>query len=312
MQVTKITPHGNASQVEVNTKFLTKKFDMHVRDLRPVFLQRQLFTVSVRGKGIVVNLGIIKIIIGSTESFLLNTGNEKASKNFCAQMLQKLEEQKKHHDDTTTIPFEFLLLEEAFIVVLAKIHIYFETFSPQLDILLKTLTDNPTQSNFEELLVLKKEISGMEKTVQELQNAVEEVLDDDDEMKDIILSANTVPSFEADDAESVLENILEQIMEIAHKIVEKKENIDDTQEILTLQMASIRNTIIQFDLIASIGTSILAVGTLVTGFYGMNLNNQTQHHPYMFFIIVGSVLMISSLSLFSLWKYMRKKKILSF
>lgn len=308
MKMYKITTTGEITPTEISKRLLASKFDMHSRDLRPVFLLRQLYTVSVRGNGVIVNLGEIKMCIGHEEAFFFSMTSERRERLFSEKLTKKL--QNKQLEDHY-IPFEFLILEVGFEYILQNILSHFQSFESRLSKLLTKISDLPSQKNFEKLLSFKNELLHLEKSVQELQNAINEVLDDEEEISSLLLDGPNKDHFEEDDAESILENILEQIMELAHKINQEKENIDNTQEIVTLKMATIRNTIIQLDLLASFGTSILAFGTLITGFYGMNLANGMESSRFAFWSIVGSVLILSLLITFLFFRFLKKKQIWS-
>jgi coenzyme F420-reducing hydrogenase delta subunit len=340
MELYQIYSNGESHLKKMTKKEVSKLFDMHTRDLRPVFLSHQLFTISVRGNGIIVNLGGLKMIIGKTDVCLFSRGNEKTIRKFVEVLSQKLqkkialpeiepekpeknisnilkkreeegeynEDHEEHEDyEDKSIPFEFLILESGFVFVLQKISGHLENFEKQLEKLLEEISLHPSQLSFEKLLQKKKEISRIEKSAQEIQNALDEVLEDEEEVESLWISRSSDSEFEEDDVESILENLLEQVTEISHKIAERKENIDDTQEIVTLKMANIRNTIIQYDLIISAVTGILGVGTLVSGFYGMNVLNPNAEGENAFFLIIGMVLIFSSFLLL-LFLYILKKK----
>lgn len=299
---------GTVQQADISKRVLSSKFEMHSRDLRPVFLLRQLYTVSVRGKGVIINLGEVKMCVGEQEAFFFPMASERRERSFSDRIAEKIQnkQQEDHH-----IPFEFLILEVGFEFVLQSVLSHFESFESRLEKLLTKISEQPSQKNFEKLLALKKELLHLEKSVQELQGAINEILDDEEEISALLLSGNSVDNFEEDDVESILENILEQIIELSHKVNQKKENIDDTQEIVTLKMATIRNTIIQLDLLASFGTAILAFGTLVTGFYGMNLKNGFEVSPFAFLVVVCGVIFISLITSFFFFRFLKKKQIWS-
>ncbi len=306
MKMFEISTNGGIVEQVVNKKNLAKEFDMHSRDLRPILFLRQLFTISVRGNGIVVNLGEVKLCIGQEKAYFFPMKNEKRQREFSTLIKEKIQNKSSedHH-----IPFEFLILEVGFEFISKKISNRFNEFNKKLNTLLNQSSDNPTQEYFEELLRMKKELLRQEKQTQELQDALNEILEDDDEISDILLAEEKNEHFEEEDVESILENMLEPIMELSHKIYQQKENIDDMQEIITLKMANIRNIMMQLDLLATVGTAILAIGTLIAGFYGMNVENSFESSFSAFLIIVLGVLFASLISFFFFFKFLKKKKI---
>lgn len=308
MKMFKITPSGEVSAVQFTKKLLAHEFDMHTRDLRPILFLRQLFTISVRGDGIIMNLGSVKLCIGQQKAYFFPMLSEKKDQEFSDAIIKKItnKDSEDHH-----IPFEFLILEVAFDFVLDSTTSHFNSFDNRLTKLLVKLSENPTQNSFEELLRRKKELLRLEKTTQELQDALNEILEDDEEIASILLSEQKTNNFELEDVESILENILEQIMELSHKIYQHKESIDDTQEIITLKMSSTRNVMMQIDLLSSVGTAILAVGTLIAGFYGMNLSNNLEPSFTAFLLISCGVVLISLFGFLLFFRFMKKKKIWS-
>lgn len=292
--------------MELQKKEISERFGMHSRDLRPVYLSHQLFTISVRGEAVVVNLGKLKMIIGVQEMFIFPMKNEKKLRKFTEALVTKL--QKRVGEDKS-IPFEFLVLETAFTFVLEDISKHFDAFEKQLEKLLEEISESPSQENFGKLLLKKKEILILEKPAQEIKNALYEVLDDEEEIEELWISKNKKTDFEEDDVESILENLLEQVTEISHKLSDKKENIDDTQEIITLKLASTRNTVIQYDLLLSAFAVIFSAGTLVSGFFGMNLLNHQESNGDMFLWIVSTTLALSFIFLSLFFLLMKKKRL---
>jgi hypothetical protein len=305
MKMYKILPKGETSTQEINKQNLAKDFDMHSRDLRPIFLGRkQLYTISIRGNGIIVNLGKIKLCIGKSFAYFVSLQDDKRDNEFSLYLKKKLTN-KKFEDKG--IPFEFIILESSFEFVLNKFLKHFNAFEGKLSKILSSVVEKPTPENFEKLLTVKKEILYFEKTSQELQDSLNDLLNDDDTITELVLSNK---EFEDDDLESILENLLEQVLELSHDIYKAKESIDDNQEIVTLKMATIRNSIIQLDLIVSLSMFILAFGTLITGFLGMNLFNSLENSKNAFGIIVILIIFISIFTGIFFWKYLKNKNIL--
>ncbi len=305
MKMFKIIPNGDISLVDVSKKTLAIEFDMHTRDFRPIFLpRRQLYTVSIRGDGLIVNLGKIKLVIGKKSAYFVLQDDEKRDLAFSTHLKNKLKNKKL---EDTHIPFEFMILEAAFEFVLSKTQKHFISFELRLAKVLSQVSEFPTQENFEKLLVIKKEILSIEKITQELQDTLTELLNDDEAIDELVLANK---DFEDDDLESILENILEQVMEISHDIHKEKENIDDTQEIVTLKMATIRNSVIHFDLLVSLLTFILSIGTLVSGFFGMNLHNPFEDYPFAFVFVILGVFIFSIILGLLFWKRLKQKYIL--
>ncbi len=305
MKMFKIIPDGDVSLVDISKKTLAIEFDMHTRDFRPIFLpRRQLYTISIRGDGLIVNLGKIKLCIGTQSAYFVLLNDEKRDLAFSTYLTEKLKNKKL---EDRHIPFEFMILEASFEFVLAKVQKHFISFEARLAKILSYVSDSPTQENFEKLLLVKKEILSIEKITQELQDTLTELLNDDKAIDELVVANK---GFEDDDLESILENILEQVLEIYHDIHKEKENIDDTQEIVTLKMATIRNSVIQVDLLVSVAMFILSFGTLIAGFFGMNLQNSFENSVVAFWFVVFAVFIFSIILGLLFWKFLKQKYIL--
>ncbi|MEI7511037.1 MAG: CorA family magnesium transporter [Candidatus Peregrinibacteria bacterium] len=307
MNAFRIAPDGTLEVREVSKRDLSERFRLHSRDLRPVLLLRQLSTISVRGDSVIVNLEELKMVVGKERAYILFSGHEKMTREFVELISDKI---KTKGEDTHT-PFEFLVLESAIFFTLERIEANFINFEKTLTKTLVDISDKPTEELFEKLLTLKKRISRLEKRVQEIQDSLEDLLEDNEEMAELRLSEGTEEIFPLENIESILDNALELAIEIANKISEKKEDIDDTQEILNLKMSSIRNTIIRLDLFTGVGTTILAFGTLITGFFGMNLRNYWELTEWGFFGVVGGTVFLLFLFFYFFYWFIKKKDMFS-
>ncbi len=114
---------------------------------------------------------------------------------------------------------------------------------------------------------------------------------------------------DTEEAESILESFLEQVEDVSHKLSRLEDDIDDTQEILTLKLNNRRNMIIRFDLIATIITGILALLTLVTGIFGMNVLNKFEDSQTVFFWINIGMMVAFVILLVFFGIFFRRRKI---
>jgi magnesium transporter len=295
-----ITINGELIQREVLRKDVAIEFSMHGRDLRPVFSIKQLATVSTRGKGIIVNLGELKLIIGEEKIFLFNIRNP-----FLIQFAEQLAERIKNQEDRTT--FEFMVLEFSFSYVYTALEKDFYEIEKSLERTFAKLKNTISDQYFEGLLTLKKRLSKLSTLVREIEEASSEVVKDEEELVEICLSKKTTESVE--EAESILEHIWEQYEDLDHRIEELSENIDDTQEIITLKMANRRNVIMRFDLLATLITAVLSGLAVIAGVFGMNLKNNFEESMLAFLFVVALIFIVFALSVFWLFWYLRKNKV---
>ena len=303
MRAIQIDDQGNQKEVDVSRKKLTKDLEMHMRDLRPIFSLRQMPTISRRGKGIVINFRSIKILVTEDKVFVFNLTSKKIVSTFIPELVEKIKSREKN------VRLEHIVLETAMSFILDKTKRNFAKVLQITERILTEFSDEGKVSNeiFEELLVVKKKLSKLSKNVHEITEILDEILGDEEEMKELYFAKNIA---DMDEVESILENNLEQLEDIENRIDELDDNIDDTQEILTLKLSSRRNRIIQFDLILTSATGILAIMAVVTGAFGMNIKNGIEYNHTAFWIVIILMILFSILLGFGLWRWMRKSNIL--
>ncbi len=304
MQTLEIFATGKVTEKELSRKELTEEFDIHSRDLRPIFTKKQTTTILPRGNCIIVSIRSVKMIIGRKKTFVFNLEKKKIPEYFVPLLLEKIERTKK--EETR---FEHVVLEASLHYVLEKIQRRFEDIERVSDQLMQKLhAEKVHDKTFEQLLHLKKRLSKLETTVEEAETEITDLVSDDEDLQDLYLELKKTS--DTDEVESILENILEQIEDVSHKIDELNENIDDTQEILALRMSNMRNTIIKFDLLLTAGTCVLALLAVITGLYGMNLRNDLEQDPRAFENVSIMLLILFFVGLAMLIGWLKRKKIL--
>jgi len=303
MQTLEILATGKIAEKEFSRKAITEEFDIHSRDLRPIFTKKQTTSVLARGNCIIVSLHSVKMVIGNKKTFVFNLEKKKIPEYFIPLLVEKVEKTKK--EETR---FEHALLETALYYVMEKMQRRFEDIERVSDQLMQKLrAEKVHDQTFEQLLHLKKRLSKLKTTVDEIEGEVTELVSDDEELNDLYLGVKS-PN-DTNEIESILENILEQVEDVSHKIDELEENIDDTQEILALRMSNMRNTIIKFDLLVSTATGVLALLAVVTGLYGMNLKNNLEQNSQAFENVTISLIFIFFLGLGLLIAWLKRKKV---
>lgn len=309
MKLVEVNSTGKRKNREVARPTLAKEFEMSPRDLRPIYSLSQVATILSRGKGVVMNLGFVKLLISKDRVLVSNLENEEIEAVFLPGLIERIKK------GGSAASFEILVFDYALSHKVNKMRQFAEDLEKNANRLLKKISaDNIKDQTFEELLRLKKKISKFEIIVKENEGAAMDLLDDDEELLELCLSHKNTRSkkvIEAavDEVESVLESFAEQIEEMSYKIGELKENIDDTQEVLTLKMNARRNIIIRFDLMATLVTALFSLMAVVTGLYGMNIRNNLENNPIAFWVIVGFLGLAFLVFTFLLWRFLKHKKL---
>ena len=302
MRCLEINNLGETKEIEIVRRDLAQEFDSHIRDLRPIFSLRQMPTIARRGKSIVINFRAVKVVVGADKVLVFNIDDEKIFESFVAQLTERIIAREE------VTRFEHVVLDVSLSYILGKTLDNFEKARRLVERILALLRTQHHDDLFEKLLTAKKTLSKLGKNTRELNELLDDILDDDEDLSELSLSKKSKDT--DDDVESILENALEQVEDIANRIDELDDNIDDTQEILTLKLSSRRNKIIQVDLILTSITAVFALLAVVTGLFGMNILNNIESSNEAFWWVTGGMIVFGIASSVMAHLWMKKKKIL--
>lgn len=269
---------------------------MHQRDIRPLFSLKQFPVISPKENCMIVSFGSMKVLIEKTKVLVFNPNLNKL-------FIDKLQEQIKNN---SSYIFHIIVLEFVIEFVFKIFDDAFNNNSKQIQQILDKLKTSFADVDFEKLLSLKKNLIKMQRQVSEIEELTEQILKDDNEIQEICFYDDKI----YEDIESILENGWEQFEDLFHRIEELSENIDDTQEIITLKMASRRNTIIKVDLFATMITVVFSFFAVLVGAFGMNIKNTLEDSVLTFYLILCSIFLVSFFFGIFVLKYFKKRKIL--
>jgi Mg2+ and Co2+ transporter CorA len=292
---------GNFIQKDISRNEVMSMFDVNVRDLRPILIKKQMTTLFRRNKALIVNIRDVKMILDDRKALLFfeNENQERPVVEFF---------KNKAKDALQNTTFELFMIEQAFGYVFQKITYTFNTIEKLLEKTLKKLSEKPTDEYFEELLNLKRKIGKIETQMENIEELLQETLEPEN-ISELALQETSTEEH-LDEIESVIESLYEQAEMINENIDEINENLDDTQQILTLKIATRRNTIIRFDLIVSFVAAVFGLLAVIVGLYGMNLRNHAETDDSAFLLVSIMLFIILISAVISAVMYLRKNKIL--
>lgn len=294
-----IDTNGHETERDILRKDIAQEFGMYTRDLRPVFSIKQLSTISSRGNGIILNFWDIKLVVGKEKVLLFHADLQHIKSDFVPALREKITQKD------SMIPFELRVLEVVLSFAFLKINDGFNRNEAGVHKTLAKLNKDISDEHFEALLNCKKRLNKLQTVAREIEEALEETIKDEEDMQELCLSKQKDELIEV---ESILEHAWEQFEDLSHRIDELNENIDDTQEFITLKMANRRNAIIRFDLYATIITAMLSGMAVIVGAFGMNLPNHLEDDNYSFFLVnIAIALLFFSGLLLAIWYIKRKR-----
>ncbi|KAH0851601.1 hypothetical protein HID58_094627 [Brassica napus] len=290
----RVDTFANTQVIEVDKFSMMRRCDLPARDLRlldPLFVYPS--TILGRERAIVVNLEQIRCIITADEVVDSNELIRRRNNVF-------------QNSSPDYLPFEFRALE----IALEAACTFLDAQASELEIeaypLLDELTSKISTLNLERVRRLKSRLVALTRRVQKVRDEIEQLMDDDGDMAEISndglsLSAPVSPVSSPPDSsrrlekslsiarsrhdsarssESATENIeeLEMLLEAyfvvidstLNKLTSLKEYIDDTEDFINIQLDNVRNQLIQFELLLTTATFVVAIFGVVAGIFGMN------------------------------------------
>ncbi|KAM0333586.1 hypothetical protein ACHAQA_002251 [Verticillium albo-atrum] len=263
---------------------LIAKYGLLPRDLRKID-SSNLPHILVRPSAILLNLLHLKVLIKKDRVLLFDIYGSKTSYPQSAFMydLQGKLKQKipQGVGGANGLPYEFRALEAVLTSVTSELEADFEAVRDPVIRILSELEDDIDRHKLRVLLILSKRVSSFEQKAKLVRDAIEELLEADDDLAAMYLTEKAHDLYRGEDDHTEVELLLESYNKLCDEIVQEAQNlvssIRNTEEIPDNRIRAIldanRNSLMLLELKFSIGTLGLAMGTFLAGLYGMNLEN---------------------------------------
>ncbi|KAF4124591.1 magnesium transporter [Geosmithia morbida] len=284
LRCTEVDEHGKVILVDGEFKKteLIAKYGLLPRDLRKID-SSNLPHILVRPSAILLNLLHLKVLIRHDRVLLFDVYGSKTSYSQSAFMYDlqgRLQQKGPSSPMLGGLPYEFRALEAVLTSVTSELEADFEAVREPVMHILSELEDDIDRQKLRVLLILSKRVSTFEQKAKLVRDAIEELLEADDDLADMYLTEKATPGTslrrEADDHTDV-ELLLESYHKLTDEIVQEAGNlvsgIRNTEDIVRAILDANRNALMLLDLKFSVGTLGLAMGTFLAGLYGMNLEN---------------------------------------
>ncbi|KAK0729797.1 mitochondrial inner membrane magnesium transporter mrs2 [Lasiosphaeris hirsuta] len=310
LRCTEVDGNGDVITVdgELKKSELIAKYGLLPRDLRKID-SSNLPHILVRPSAILLNLLHLKVLIKHDRVLLFDVYGSTTSYSQSAFMYDlqgKL--QQKQGSGANSLPYEFRALEAVLMSVTSELEADFEAVRDPVIGILSELEDDIDRENLRILLVLSKRVSTFEQKSRLVRDAIEELLEADDDLSAMYLTEKTHDLFRGEGDHTEVELLLESYNKICDEVVQEASNlvssIKNTEEmyILPCSLCGIwanmsnsiraildanRNSLMLLDLKFSVGALGLAVGTFLAGLYGMNLENFIEETNWGFSAVTG-------------------------
>ncbi|KIW00721.1 uncharacterized protein PV09_07706 [Verruconis gallopava] len=279
IRCTEFDEHGNVTLVngEFKKQELIAKYGLLPRDLRKID-STYYPHILVRESAILVNLLHLRVLIKSDRVLVFDAYGSTDSYTQSVFMYD-LEGKLRQVDARSngSLPYEFRALEAVLISVTTGLESEFEGVRDPVLRVLRDLEEDIDRDKLRYLLVYSKKLGTFEQKARLVRDALEELLEADDDLADMYLSEKARGKIRAEDDHTEIEMLLESYHKVTDEIVQAAENlvsnIRNTEEIVRAILDANRNALMLLDLKFSICTLGLGAGTFIAALYGMNLKN---------------------------------------
>ncbi|KAJ4381124.1 magnesium ion transporter [Didymella sp. IMI 355093] len=289
MRCTELDEHGNVTLVsgEFKKSELIAKYGLLPRDLRKID-SSLLPHILVRPSAILINLLNLRVLLKHNRVLVFDaygTTDSKSQSVFMYDLDLKL--RQKESVANGTLAYEFRALEAVLISVTLSLEKEFEGVSEPVVRVLRELEEDIDRDKLRYLLIYSKKLGSFEQKARLVRNALEELLEADDDLSAMYLSEKAEGKTREEDDHTEVEMLLESYHKVADEIVQAAENlvssIRNTEEIVKAILDANRNSLMLLDLKFSILTLAITAGTFVAALYGMNLKNFIEENDFGFY-----------------------------
>ncbi|POM73433.1 CorA Metal Ion Transporter (MIT) Family [Phytophthora palmivora] len=184
--------------------------------------------------------------------------------------------------DNADSPFEFRALEALLATLSRYFRSEYDQLSPAIVADLEHLVQGHIDSReLERLREFKNTMNEFESQVDGVRRVLMELLDNEEDLRLLYLTKIyedpellfDLWSFDSEEAEVLIENYLQDIFSTRTTAELLQHRITNTESLVTLKLDSKRNYLLGIELIFSLVSINISVGTLISGVFGMNLTS---------------------------------------
>ncbi|CAK4724080.1 unnamed protein product [Aphanomyces euteiches] len=300
-------PHSSVSDAQ----------PVHMRDLRKLdyaFVESYEPSIVVRKQAILVNADPIRSVIMRDCCLMF-----VPDKTHPLVGLLKDKFKEPQGDDDVEMAFEFRALEAILSTVCKFLADDFERMAPIVNSSLERLASAQMSSGeLETLRTLKNAMNEFESQVNGLRRVLMEILDNEVDLHLLYLTQlhsnpvmlNELWSFDAEEAESLLEVYLQDIHNTKTKVALMVHRIHNTESVVMLKMDAVRNYLLTADMIFTLIMVCLTFGMFVTAAFGMNLTSGLEQTPGAFMAVIFITVIFSLVTVYVGVAFFRKRGVL--
>eukprot|EP00177_Eucheuma_denticulatum_P006144 GFKZ01011208.1.p1 GENE.GFKZ01011208.1~~GFKZ01011208.1.p1 ORF type:complete len:534 (-),score=55.41 GFKZ01011208.1:492-2093(-) len=284
-----------------------------MRQIDPAFTAKP--AIWVREDAMVVSLEGVRAIILHNKLFVFDADNEMVHTS-----VRFIRKRLVNNVEDLFMPFEFRALEGILIYICAVLEREFLGIEPELRKTLLTLPERINFEKLEQLRQLEQRLNHYYSRARKVQNALQSVLDEDEDMADMYLSekrrnpgAGRNP-VDHDEAEMLLETYLQNVDDLTSRAGLLNQAIDDTENLIEIHLDTTQNRLLLVDLIITVMSTVTSFGTMVTAMLGMNFPlpdamTRLPNSQYYFYAFVGLMLTAMGITFLTMTRWCKTQGI---
>lgn len=287
---------------------------VHARDIRQLdsaFAIPSEPSIEVRDQAILVNTDPVRAIILRSRCLVFLLPDDKNM----ATTLQVLFEEVGGNTDTQ-VPYEFRALEVVLAALCRHYHVQFDMVAPVIFTSLKRLvSEQPSVGELNALRSFKNTMNEFQSRVDGVRRALMATLNNEEDMRLLYLTKlhsnrsllGNLWSFDSEEAEVLIENYLQDIYATQTRATLLQQRIQNTETVVKLRLDAMRNYLLGVNIMFSVASISLSVGTFTVGVFGMNLVSGLETVPGWFFgVATLSTTLMATSGYFTMRHFHRK------
>lgn len=184
--------------------------------------------ILIRPSAILLNLLHLKVLIKHDRVLLFDIYGSKTSypqSAFMYDLQGKLQQKIPNAQASGSLPYEFRALEAVLTSVTSELEADFEAVREPVMNILSELEDDIDRQKLRVLLILSKRVSTFEQKVKLVRDAIEELLEADDDLAAMYLTEKAHDLMRGMDDHTEVEMLLESYHKLADEIVQEAGNL---------------------------------------------------------------------------------------
>ena len=261
--------------------------DLNLREMYTID-KKYCFDISsfiIKNNCILIKFDFFRCIIFENKAYILDSDNNEVKKT-----LKCFNSNIQNYDKNQI--FHIFIIDNIF----SEICDYFYQIIQKITHDISDNNENIKKGryNYINFTILQSNLVSLEYKIKELKNITEEIADNKDDIKGILLNSNnTENEVLTESIQNMFETYLLKFQDLENDISRFTKEMDNTQKILNINLLTQRNYYAVLQTYISMVTLSISIGSFVGSMYGMNLYNKMEDNEYAFyFVSVGCIVFI--------------------